>query len=100
MHDSGKRLDAQNAVPMPMRPPRDVMMALCVSSFFRCHVQPWCPATTAGRKSRSNQSLHHSPARALAAMAAMGGSSETCAACESVSDSVSVKYVGSHAIIV
>jgi hypothetical protein len=78
----------------------DKMMALCVSSFLCCHIQPWCHATTAGRISHSTQGSYCSPARALVAMAAMGGRSETCAACESVSDSVSVKYVGSHAIIV
>ncbi len=33
-------------------------------------------------------------------MAAIGGNNETWAACERVSDRVSVKYVGSQAIIV
>lgn len=40
-----------------------------------------------------------SPAMALTAMEATGGSRETCAAWDSVSDSVSVKYVGSQAIM-
>ncbi len=40
-----------------------------------------------------------SPATALTAMEATGGSRETCAAWDSVSDSVSVKYVGSQAIM-